>query len=194
MSDVLVLCAVPMTRLWLSDIISSARPGVSVHECDSATELLDTCNASCDLVIVDADACDAPATVKAVRELSPRAAVLVLASAQAADVGAKAVAAGAHAVLSSRAHEAGLRATVAMVWPPADSTATTHVTGRGGLSARELAILSAMAEGLSNADIGARLFVSPDTVKTQAKRLFARLGVHDRAAAVAAGLRRHLIV
>lgn len=194
MSEVLVLCSVAMTRLWLGDIVSSARPGVTVRDCETAQELIDLCSISCDVAIIDAETCDAPATVKAIRDISPRTAVVVLASAQNADAGATSVALGAHAVLSPRAHEAGLRATLAMVWPPADSAAATHVTGRGGLSARELAILSGMAEGLSNADIGARLFVSPDTVKTQAKRLFARLGVHDRAAAVAAGLRRHLIV
>jgi DNA-binding NarL/FixJ family response regulator len=183
-----------MTRLWLGDIVSSARPGVEVHECESVTELLERGGAACDVIIMDVADADAAATVAAIREQSSRVAVLVLASPEHADEAARCVAAGASAVLSNRPHEASLRATLALIWPPADSADSAPVAGRGGLCARELAILSAMADGLSNAEIGNRLFVSPDTVKTQAKRLFARLGVHDRAAAVAAGLRRHLIV
>ena len=47
-----------------------------------------------------------------------------------------------------------------------------------------------MADGKSNAEIGRELFVSEDTVKTHARRLFRKLGARDRAHAVAAGLPR----
>lgn len=194
MSDVQILCAHPMTALWLRDIIESARPGVRVSDCESAESLLGVVDDGCDVVVLDAAACDAPATANAVRDRSTRTTIIVLADATRTDEAARAAAQGAHAVLSTTPHEAGLRAALALVWPPAQAGQVPSAAGRGGLSARELAILSAMADGMSNADIGARLFVSADTVKTQAKRLFARLGVHDRAAAVAAGLRRRLIV
>ena len=46
-----------------------------------------------------------------------------------------------------------------------------------------------MAEGKSNAEIGRELFVSEDTVKTHARRLFRKLGARDRAHAVAAAFR-----
>ncbi len=42
-----------------------------------------------------------------------------------------------------------------------------------------------MADGKSNAEIGRELFVSEDTVKTHARRLFRKLGARDRAHAVA---------
>ena len=42
-----------------------------------------------------------------------------------------------------------------------------------------------MAAGRSNAEIGRSLWLSEDTVKVHAKKLFAKTGVHDRAAAVA---------
>ena len=194
MSEVQILCANPMTALWLRDIIELARPGVRVNDYESADSLLTLVDEGCDVVVVDAAACDAPVTVRSVRERCARTAVIVLGDATRTDEAASAVAGGAHALLSATPHEAGLRAALALVWPPAQAGQVPCAAGRGGLSARELAIISAMADGMSNAGIGARLFVSADTVKTQAKRLFARLGVHDRAAAVAAGLRRRLIV
>lgn len=53
------------------------------------------------------------------------------------------------------------------------------------LSPRELQVLEGMAAGRSNAEIGRTLWLSEDTVKVHAKKLFAKTGVHDRAAAVA---------
>lgn len=61
------------------------------------------------------------------------------------------------------------------------------------LTKRELEVLSGMSYGRSNAQIGAELFLSEDTVKTHARRLFRKLGAKDRAQAVAIGLRRGLI-
>lgn len=53
-----------------------------------------------------------------------------------------------------------------------------------GITARELEILGLIAEGLSNKEIGARLFVSENTVKTHASRLFDKLGAKRRTEAV----------
>lgn len=61
------------------------------------------------------------------------------------------------------------------------------------LTRRELEVLSGMSHGRSNAQIGAELFLSEDTVKTHARRLFRKLGAADRAQAVAIGLRRGFI-
>lgn len=61
------------------------------------------------------------------------------------------------------------------------------------LTERELQVLLGMAEGKSNAEIGRELFVSEDTVKTHARRLFRKLGARDRAHAVAAGFRAGLV-
>lgn len=65
--------------------------------------------------------------------------------------------------------------------------------GGADLTKRELEVLSGMSHGRSNAQIGADLFLSEDTVKTHARRLFRKLGASDRAQAVAIGLRRGLI-
>jgi two-component system, NarL family, nitrate/nitrite response regulator NarL len=61
------------------------------------------------------------------------------------------------------------------------------------LSSREHDVLQGLARGLSGPQIAAELHVSPSTVKTHLQRLYERLGVSDRAAAVAEGMRRGLI-
>jgi len=61
------------------------------------------------------------------------------------------------------------------------------------LTQREQQVLRGMSEGRSNAQIGNTLFLSEDTVKTHARRLFRKLAVSDRGHAVAEGLRRGLI-
>jgi DNA-binding NarL/FixJ family response regulator len=85
-----------------------------------------------------------------------------------------------------------------MVWPGNESTsvgvADAVPTGRRlTLTERELQVLRGMADGKSNAEIGRELFVSEDTVKTHARRLFRKLGARDRAHAVAAGFRAGLV-
>jgi len=64
---------------------------------------------------------------------------------------------------------------------------------RVDLTERELQVLRGMADGKSNAEIGRDLFVSEDTVKTHARRLFRKLGARDRAHAVAAAFRAGLV-
>lgn len=52
------------------------------------------------------------------------------------------------------------------------------------LTDRELEVLSLLAEGLANREIGQRLFISLPTVKSHTRNLYDKLGVHGRAAAV----------
>ncbi|GAB2459869.1 response regulator [Streptosporangium sandarakinum] len=61
------------------------------------------------------------------------------------------------------------------------------------LSPRELEVLTQVADGLSNREISRRLFLSETTVKTHLVRIYAKLGVDSRTAAVAAATRRGLI-
>jgi two-component system, NarL family, nitrate/nitrite response regulator NarL len=65
--------------------------------------------------------------------------------------------------------------------------------GRPTLSPREQEVLGLIAQGLSAPAIAERLHVSPATVKTHLKTLYEKLGVSDRAAAVAESMRRGLI-
>ena len=49
----------------------------------------------------------------------------------------------------------------------------------GGLTAREAEVLTLLAAGLSNAEIGQRLYLSNATVKTHINRIFAKTGARD---------------
>jgi DNA-binding NarL/FixJ family response regulator len=76
---------------------------------------------------------------------------------------------------------------------PAPGAPTSGAIAGVPLTKREIEVLVGMSNGRSNAQIGAELYLSEDTVKTHARRLFRKLGANDRAQAVAIGLRRGLI-
>jgi ATP/maltotriose-dependent transcriptional regulator MalT len=61
------------------------------------------------------------------------------------------------------------------------------------LSQRELEVLGLVARGTGNREAAARLFISEATVKTHLMHIYAKLGVNDRAAAVAAAFDRGLL-
>jgi DNA-binding NarL/FixJ family response regulator len=69
----------------------------------------------------------------------------------------------------------------------------TRTVPVSALTERELQVLLGMSQGKSNGQIGRELFLSEDTIKTHARRLFRKLGVKDRAEAVAHGFRQGLV-
>ena len=56
-----------------------------------------------------------------------------------------------------------------------------------GITPRELEILELIAQGLSNREIAAKLYVSENTVKTHSSRVFDKLGARRRTQAVQFG-------
>ena len=58
---------------------------------------------------------------------------------------------------------------------------------------REVEVLQLISDGLVNREIGERLFLSEETVKSHVRHLLAKLQARSRAHAVAVGLRRGLI-
>lgn len=60
-------------------------------------------------------------------------------------------------------------------------------------TAREIEVLQLISEGLVNREIGHRLFLSEETVKSHVRHLLAKLQARSRAHAVAVGFRRGLI-
>jgi DNA-binding NarL/FixJ family response regulator len=61
------------------------------------------------------------------------------------------------------------------------------------LTPREVEVLTWVARGFTNADIGRELFIGEATVKTHLLRTFAKLGVDDRTAAVTVALERGIL-
>jgi DNA-binding NarL/FixJ family response regulator len=64
---------------------------------------------------------------------------------------------------------------------------------RERLTPREAEVLAAVARGLSNAEVGRELFIGEATVKTHLLRIFAKLGVDDRTAAVTLAYERGIL-
>lgn len=172
------------------------------------------------VVLLDAHI-PAPGAGEAIRRLravAPGAAVVVLAAPDDAAALDRALALGARGFLAPDVGRAELSAVAAHVLAspvvpgtprpvvdvprPAvpvhesaahDEAAPEPVKPAVALTKREIEVLVGMSNGRSNAQIGAELFLSEDTVKTHARRLFRKLGANDRAQAVAIGLRGGII-
>jgi DNA-binding CsgD family transcriptional regulator len=80
-----------------------------------------------------------------------------------------------------------------MVPAPADFVRDQQKVESLGITPRELEILELIAEGLSNKEIAARVFVSENTVKTHSSRVFDKLGARRRTQAVQLGKEFRLI-
>jgi DNA-binding NarL/FixJ family response regulator len=141
--------------------------------------------------------------VEATRRLTrehPGVTVVMLTGAADREAVAAAIAGGARGFLQKEVSREEVAATVAnaLTISSLGADVITPAQRRGGpdvpdLTQRELQVLTGMAGGKSNAQIGRDLFLSEDTIKTHARRLFRKLEVGDRAEAVAAGFRHGLV-
>lgn len=134
-------------------------------------------------------------TRRLVRE-HPDANVVMLTVAADRDTVALAIAGGARGYLHKDVSREELCATVAHALAGREQAESRRVPGARSplgeppeLTERELQVLNGMSQGKSNGQIGRELFLSEDTVKTHARRLFRKMGVGDRAQAVALGFR-----
>jgi DNA-binding NarL/FixJ family response regulator len=155
----------------------------------------------CDVVLMDLrmPGTDGVAATSQILATDPAARVVVLTTYETdADI-LRAVEAGAAGYLLKDAPPAdvanAIRAAArgeTVLAPSVAARLVTHVRrpARDSLSAREVEVLRLVARGLTNADIGRRLFISEATVKTHLLRLFGKLGVSDRTAAVTTAIER----
>ena len=132
--------------------------------------------------------------------LHPEASVLMLTLAEDADGVARAIGAGARGYVVKDASREELATMVVQAITDAARRRHSAPAGVGmaaasqpTLTEREQQVLSGMSRGRSNAEIGKELYLSEDTVKTHARRLFRKLGAADRAQAVAMGFRWGLV-
>ena len=123
--------------------------------------------------------------------------VLVLTTFAEEDTVLDAIAAGAAGYLLKDVAPADLRAAIRRVAagepalsPSVTSTVMRALTARrrhrdpaliAGLAPREREVLAAVGRGLTNAEIGAHLYISPETARTYVSRLLTKLDARDRA-------------
>lgn len=201
MATVLVCDDSPLAREALRRAVAAV-PGVErVLVAGSGEECLARYGADRpDLVLVDVRMPGLGGVEAARRILSavPQAAVIMMTMAEDVEGVARAVNAGARGYLVKDASREEL---VAMVTQALHDVAARQLprapTGVDSaappLTERELQVLRGMGRGRSNAEIGRELYLSEDTVKTHARRLFRKLGAADRAQAVAMGFRWGLV-
>ncbi len=136
--------------------------------------------------------------VEATRRLvsaHPDAAIVMLTMGEDAEGVARAVSGGARGYIAKDASREELASAMTLVLASgSDMPGQRGSRARPGgapptLTEREQQVLDGMSRGLSNAGIGKELFLSEDTVKTHARRLFRKVGAADRAQAVALGFR-----
>lgn len=127
----------------------------------------------------------------------PTASVIMLTMAEDVDGVARAVASGVRGYLVKDATREEIAATVTSALGDPSMRRAALPAARTGdtpsLTEREMQVLDGMSRGRSNAEIGRELYLSEDTVKTHARRLFRKLGAADRAHAVALGFRLGLV-
>ncbi|MCX6460424.1 MAG: response regulator transcription factor [Actinobacteria bacterium] len=125
----------------------------------------------------------------------PEAHIVMLTMGEDPEGVARAVSAGARGFLSKDASREEVATTVALALASRSQSTNGSATrarpagAPPSLTERELQVLDGMSRGRSNGEIGRELFLSEDTVKTHARRLFRKLGAADRAQAVAMGFR-----
>jgi DNA-binding NarL/FixJ family response regulator len=127
---------------------------------------------------------------------SPSTAVVIYTAEADEQLARAALAAGAAALVLKEAPLADLARALEAVQAGrsyVDSGVASAGEARSALTARELDVLRLVAEGLSHEQIGARLGIGAETVRTHLKKACHRLGATTRTQAVAAALRLGLI-
>lgn len=158
-----------------------------------------------DVVLMDLrmPRCDGVAATRRLREQGSPTSVIVLTTYADDRSVVEALQAGARGFLTKDAGAEEIERAIAAVVrgeaaidPAVQHHLVAAVAGRpelpDGLTPREGEVLTLIAQGLSNGEIAARLFVSEATVKSHVNHLFAKIGARDRAQAVRYAYRKGL--
>ena len=198
MASVMVCDDSPGVRATLQRCLSSIPEVARISTTASGEEMLARYAVeSPDVVLLDVQmpGIGGLSALRQLREQHTEAVVVMLTTGEVPQPIAEAVVAGASGYLAKDASPQEVAAVLAALTDGGLSTeipAQRHEAGPT-LTEREQQVLRGMSEGMSNAQIGKDLFLSEDTVKTHARRLFRKLSVSDRGHAVAEGLRHGLI-
>ncbi|MGO3884733.1 MAG: response regulator [Mycetocola sp.] len=206
MIRILLLDDHPVVRHGMRALLATQPDFEVVAEASSAAEAVELTRVGrLDVILADLDLGDRErdgiAATEAVLQVDPAVRVIIFSAFDAdADI-VRAIDAGAAGYLVKDTEPAQIfgairdaaRGTAALGGPVAAMLLDRMQHPQDALTARELAVLTLAAEGLSNRDLAARLFVSEATVKTHLHRVFTKLDVTNRQAAITAGVARGLI-
>ena len=137
--------------------------------------------------------------IEVIRREDPNARIIVLTILGGDEDIYRAINAGAASYLLKSSLSQDLIATVRRVVagerpiPPEVADPLAARDGRSGLSTREVQILELIAKGFRNKEIAGELGIGQETVQTHIKRLFVKLHVSDRTAAVTVALSRGIV-
>jgi two-component system, NarL family, response regulator len=138
-------------------------------------------------------------TIRAIRRLDGHARIAVLTMYQGDEDVYRALQAGAAACVFKDTLSKDLIRVIREVYEggsplqPQVKALLDQRASKPALTAREVEIISLVAEGLRNREIGTRLGVSEETVGVHLRNIFSKLDVNDRTAAVNVSLRRGII-
>jgi two-component system, NarL family, nitrate/nitrite response regulator NarL len=134
-----------------------------------------------------------PGVVEALLDEDVPTRVLLMSGLATSEMAQRALAAGADGFIDKQATAEELCAALWAVARGERVVSPRLVEINGSLSGREHEVLRLVADGLSAPQIAERLVLSNHTVKTHMRNLYEKLGVTDRAEAVAVGMRRGLL-
>ncbi|TDC91444.1 response regulator transcription factor [Nonomuraea deserti] len=194
----------PIVRQGLRAVLTAQPDLAVVAECGTGEEAVALAAATVpDVVLMDLrlpglNGVEATERIVAARTA---AAVVVLTTYDSDGDILRAVAAGATGYLlkdaSGEELVAGIRTAATggtvLAAPVAAKLATRMRGDAPTLSSREIQVLACAARGLSNPETGRELFISEATVKSHMMRIFDKLGVSDRTAAVTAAIARGIL-
>ena len=196
----------PIVRGGLRDTFADAEDIVVVGEAGDGDEGIECAKASAaDVVLMDLrmPRMDGVAATAALRERVPSARVLILTTFDSESDVLPAIEAGAIGYLLKdalpdelmRAVRAAARGESVLA-----PSVTQHLMGQirrpgaGTLTDREKQVLQLVANGNSNREAATALFIGEASIKTHLQHIYDKLGVRDRASAVAEGYRRRLLM
>jgi DNA-binding NarL/FixJ family response regulator len=192
----------PSLRTGLASILNSHSGLEVVAEAATGSEALEkAAETQPDVLILDLRMPDGDGieTTRRLVEINPDARILILTTYDNEEDIFNALEAGARGyILKDTTSEEIIEAvrqvhTGNRFLPPGVAARLADRMIRQSLTPRELDVLRLVSRGRTNKEIAAAMFISEETIKSHMKGLFQKLGVHDRAEAVAVALQRGLL-
>lgn len=192
----------PLLRGGIAALIASQQDMQLVAEASTGEEAIDQFRAlKPDVTLLDIQmpGMSGIEALTSIRSEFPDARVVILTTYGGDVLAQRALKAGAHAYVLKGSVRKDLLDTIRSVHQghkkiPAEvaSLLAAHL-GDENLSEREVEVLTLVAAGNSNREIGARLSVTEETAKAHMKRIIAKLGANDRTHAVTLALARGIL-